>query len=283
MSSLPLEVIEMVGQTMAKVVPVTIVLAVVFTVLSHFWACNPGRPWWHKRELITDICYWFFVPVFARVFRIGLMVLGAGVVFNIHDADGLIAFYDNGHGPLSELPLWVQALLFLVASDFMLYWLHRMFHGGGFWKYHAIHHSSEDLEWISAARFHPGQPVHRNDHGRRHPADGGDLAQHHAVGRAVHDIPLRLRSRQPELDVRAVQIRAGDAGLPSLASHLARRGRQHQFRRHLPDLGHSVRHVPDAGRQAAGGLWRDDQRSRTRSADNWSIRFASSKIAGSRS
>jgi sterol desaturase/sphingolipid hydroxylase (fatty acid hydroxylase superfamily) len=49
----------------------------------------------------------------------------------------------------------VQALLFLVLSDFMLYWLHRMFHGGGFWKYHAIHHSSEELEWISAARFHP--------------------------------------------------------------------------------------------------------------------------------
>ena len=37
----------------------------------------------------------------------------------------------------------------------MLYWLHRMFHGGGFWKYHAIHHSSEELDWISAARFHP--------------------------------------------------------------------------------------------------------------------------------
>jgi len=76
-------------------------------------------------------------------------------IFNIHDADGLIAFYDNGHGPLSEFPLWVQALLFVVASDFMLYWLHRMFHRGGFWKYHAIHHSSEHLEWISAARFHP--------------------------------------------------------------------------------------------------------------------------------
>jgi sterol desaturase/sphingolipid hydroxylase (fatty acid hydroxylase superfamily) len=89
------------------------------------------------------------------VARIGLLVLGAGVVFNIHEVDDLIAFYDNGHGPLSQLPLWVQALLFLVASDFMLYWLHRMFHGGGFWKYHAIHHSSEELEWISAARFHP--------------------------------------------------------------------------------------------------------------------------------
>ena len=117
MSNLPLEVVEMLGQTIAKVVPITIALALVFSVLTHFWACNPGTPWWRKRELVTDICYWFFVPLFARVLRIGLLVLGAGVIFNIHDADELIAFYDNGHGPLSQLPLWLQAVLFLVLSD----------------------------------------------------------------------------------------------------------------------------------------------------------------------
>src|SRR3982074_1797080 len=155
MPSLPLEVVEMLCQTIAKVVPITIGLAAVFSVLTHFWACNPGTPWWRKRELVTDICYWFFVPVFARVLRIGLLVLAAGVVFRIYDADELIAFYDNGHGPLSALPLWAQAVLFLVLADFMMYWLHRMFHGVGFWKYHAIHHSSEDVDWISAARFHP--------------------------------------------------------------------------------------------------------------------------------
>jgi len=155
MSNLPVDVAIMIGQTIMKVVPITIAVGAVFTVLSHYWACNPGAPWWQKREIVTDICYWFFVPVFARVFRIGLLVLGAGLVFNIHDSDGLIAFYDNGHGPLAQLPLWVQAVLFVVLSDFMLYWLHRMFHNAGFWKYHAIHHSSEELEWISAARFHP--------------------------------------------------------------------------------------------------------------------------------
>lgn len=149
------EVLLMLGQTIEKVVPITIALALIFSVLTHFWACNDAAPWWRKRELVTDIVYWFFVPLFARVLRIGLLVVGAGFLFNIHDADGLIAFYDNGHGPLSQLPLWAQALLFLVLSDFMLYWLHRMFHGGEFWKYHSIHHSSEELDWISAARFHP--------------------------------------------------------------------------------------------------------------------------------
>ena len=155
MSSLPLQILEMFGQTILKVMPITIVLALIFSVMAHFWACNPGTPWWHNRGLATDICYWLFVPVITRVVRINLMVLGAAAFFNIHDADELIAFYDDGHGPLSELPLWTQAAIFLILSDFMLYWTHRMFHGGGFWKYHAIHHSSEDLDWISAARFHP--------------------------------------------------------------------------------------------------------------------------------
>lgn len=155
MSTVPMEVLHMFGDTIMKVVPITIVLAVVFTVLTHFWACNPGKPWWRKSEIVTDICYWFFVPLITRVVRIGLLVLGAAVVFNIHGADDLIAFYDNGHGPLAQLPLWVQAILFLVASDLLLYWFHRMYHGGEFWKYHAIHHSSEEVEWISAARFHP--------------------------------------------------------------------------------------------------------------------------------
>ena len=87
MSSLPMQVIEMFSETIAKVVPITIVLALMFSVLSHFWACNPGTPWWRKRELVTDICYWFFVPLFARVLRIGLLILGASVVFRINDAD----------------------------------------------------------------------------------------------------------------------------------------------------------------------------------------------------
>src|ERR1700681_4599927 len=150
MSNLPLEVVEMLGQTIAKVVPVTVVLALVFSVLTHFWACNPGKPWWRKRELVTDLCYWFLVPLFARVFRIGLVVVGAAVIFNIRDADELTVVYDNGHRPLSILPLWLQPVLFLGLADFMMYWLQRMFRGAGFWKCAIIHHSPRYVDWIWA-------------------------------------------------------------------------------------------------------------------------------------
>ena len=150
-----LSVLAIAGETMLKIVPVTLGLGIVFAALSHWSACNPGRPWWRKREIVTDVCYWFFIPLGARFVRIGLLVMGAALVFDIHGTDALIGFYENGHGPLSELPLWLQAIIFLVASDFLLYWNHRAFHGTHLWKYHAVHHSSEELDWISAARFHP--------------------------------------------------------------------------------------------------------------------------------
>jgi sterol desaturase/sphingolipid hydroxylase (fatty acid hydroxylase superfamily) len=87
--------------------------------------------------------------------RIGLMVMGAAYIYGIHGAEGLIKFYDDGFGPLAEMPLWLQALTFVAASDFLSYWIHRGYHGAKLWKYHAVHHSSIELNWISAARFHP--------------------------------------------------------------------------------------------------------------------------------
>jgi sterol desaturase/sphingolipid hydroxylase (fatty acid hydroxylase superfamily) len=144
-----------VGHSLIKGVPITIAVAAVFTILTWFWACNPGQAWWQKRDLVTDLCYWFFIPVITRFLRIGMLIVGAALLFRITTADGLVAFYENGHGPLAALPLVAQMLVFLIGEDIILYWTHRLFHGEKMWKYHAVHHSSEELEWISAARFHP--------------------------------------------------------------------------------------------------------------------------------
>jgi sterol desaturase/sphingolipid hydroxylase (fatty acid hydroxylase superfamily) len=144
-----------VGSGIAASLPASIALGVVFGVLTCFWACNPGKPWWRKSDLVTDLCYWFVVPLFARYLRIGLLIICAALLFGVTTVEGLAEFYADGHGPLASLPLWLQAVIFLVGSDFMMYWVHRAFHRPTLWKYHAIHHSSEELDWISGARFHP--------------------------------------------------------------------------------------------------------------------------------
>src|ERR1700730_14237593 len=109
--------VQSIGVTILKLVPVTIALGVLFAILSFFWACNPGRPWWRKRQLATDICYWILIPLFARYLRIGLLGVGAARLCGITSAQGLTEFYDNGQGPLAQLPLALQAVLFLAGSD----------------------------------------------------------------------------------------------------------------------------------------------------------------------
>ena len=143
------------GETVMKTFPYMAVIGLICGLLSWRYACDKSRPWWRSPDLVTDLCYWFIAPIFTRFLRIGLLVLGAAVIFDIHGADALIAFYDKGRGPWADVPFWLQTVLYLIISDFMLYWIHRWFHGVRLWKYHAVHHSSEDLDWISAARFHP--------------------------------------------------------------------------------------------------------------------------------
>ena len=151
-----LSVLKVAGETVLKIIPISIALGVVFAVLTHWSACNPGRPWWRKREIVTDVCYWFLIPLAARFVRIGLMVMGAAYIYDIHGAEALIKFYDDGFGPLAQMPLvgagahLSRRVGFPDCTGFI-----AAFMAPALWKYHAVHHSSEELDWISAARFHP--------------------------------------------------------------------------------------------------------------------------------
>jgi sterol desaturase/sphingolipid hydroxylase (fatty acid hydroxylase superfamily) len=64
------------------------------------------------------------------------------------------------HLPISFLwphgwPLWAQAVLMILAVDFMRYWLHRAAHQNDtLWRLHSVHHSVEQMYWLNTARFH---------------------------------------------------------------------------------------------------------------------------------
>ena len=146
---------DAVSHTLFGLLPYLVGMGVVFAVLSYWSPANKGRPWWNKRGLTTDICYWLIVPLISRFGRIGITVLITVYLLGINTTDGLVKFFEHGHGVLSRLPFWVQFAIYLFGTEFCLYWIHRAFHGKALWRYHAIHHASEDVEWISAARFHP--------------------------------------------------------------------------------------------------------------------------------
>lgn len=56
---------------------------------------------------------------------------------------------------LGTLPIVVQIILIMVLTDFVQYWLHRAFHRiPALWRFHAVHHSAQTMDWIAGARMH---------------------------------------------------------------------------------------------------------------------------------
>lgn len=52
-------------------------------------------------------------------------------------------------------PLWLQFVEILVVSDLTQYWIHRAFHTVPvLWRFHAIHHSSREMDWLAGSRLH---------------------------------------------------------------------------------------------------------------------------------
>ena len=63
------------GETLIKLSPYVLAAGVLFPLLSWRFACNPTVPWWRSRDLVTDLCYWFVVPV-VSILVIALGSLG---------------------------------------------------------------------------------------------------------------------------------------------------------------------------------------------------------------
>jgi sterol desaturase/sphingolipid hydroxylase (fatty acid hydroxylase superfamily) len=140
--------------------------------------------WWPKRAQRTLRQGWR-TDVAHLVFTHTLeVVLTALLVVLISRAAGLI-----NSGLASTLPRGVQFVVALLVADATGYLWHRFEHRGGFWwRVHAVHHSSRQLDWLASARRHP-------------------LGS--AVGRAVAFTPLALLGFTPD-------VLGGAAGLLTL-------------------------------------------------------------------
>ena len=145
------------GPILAGQLPYAAGLAVLFTGLSLFQsqACNPGRPWWRSRDLLTDVQHFILTPIVGPYLRMVIVLMFAAVLRGAMSESELEAYIKNGSGPVGTLPLWAQAVFYVFGTDFLLYWIHRTFHKHMLWPFHAVHHSSEDVDWTTAYRTHP--------------------------------------------------------------------------------------------------------------------------------
>lgn len=117
-------------------------LGVVFGVLGAWMPCNRGKCWWRDiGAAATDLLYWLVTPIVMRLGRTLLLAAGTRLIVS---------------GPVigDSWALWHQCLAVFVIQDVLLYWIHRLFHTPGWWRFHAVHHAPTTLDWPAAARFH---------------------------------------------------------------------------------------------------------------------------------
>lgn len=129
--------------------------AMLFFVVQRIWPSIPGQRTF-RRGFLTDLGYWAFTPLVTRAvtpLAVALALVPVALANGV--APGQLETFVQGHGPLAGQPLWLQAIQIFVIGDFIGYWQHRWFHGGWRWRFHAIHHSSVELDWLSSVRQHP--------------------------------------------------------------------------------------------------------------------------------
>lgn len=106
-----------------------------------------------RSGLVSDVVWYFFQTFVSRFVAPWIVFFAVWPVFLIWKLP--LGNYWAGFGPLSQFPFLAQVVLVFVVGDFLSYWQHRLFHMKFGWPIHAVHHSSENLDWLSSTRFHP--------------------------------------------------------------------------------------------------------------------------------
>lgn len=138
-----------------QVLALAVVAAVVLTP-AEWLAPAQRQPLVFRRGFWLDVVYWFTTPLLTRCVTGAVLAAIAIAILAIVGADRVPRdVVMTGFGPVGKQPAWLQCIEVLFIADFVDYWTHRTLHRGRFWKIHAVHHSPEEMNWISSSRVHP--------------------------------------------------------------------------------------------------------------------------------
>jgi len=135
-----------------------LLLTLVFWVVEFYWPSIPAQRRL-RRGFGVDVLYWFFTPIVSKGLSQAATLLALVPIFFLLGRKLDAAAAQHGYGPLLALPTWLQAVIIITLGDFIGYWSHRWFHSRRLWKFHAVHHSSKELDWLSSTRLHPVNEV----------------------------------------------------------------------------------------------------------------------------
>jgi lathosterol oxidase len=119
--------------------------ALVFIPVERLLAVRPLSPL--RAEWDTDLVYFFVSHVLVQFI---LIAVTASTTFIAS-----LVLFPVTKAWVQALPVWAQFLLAVFLADLFQAGLHRIYHRVPFlWRFHAVHHSSRNLDWLAGSRVH---------------------------------------------------------------------------------------------------------------------------------
>jgi sterol desaturase/sphingolipid hydroxylase (fatty acid hydroxylase superfamily) len=133
-------------QVPIKKVGALLLFAAIFIPLEKVFALHKQRamrPAWR-----CDVMFFWLNSYFATAGTlIAVALLGSWMHWLVPDAV---------HHAVTSQPAWAQFVEAVFLSEVGEYWAHRKMHTVPFlWRFHKVHHSVDEMDWLASARLHP--------------------------------------------------------------------------------------------------------------------------------
>jgi sterol desaturase/sphingolipid hydroxylase (fatty acid hydroxylase superfamily) len=101
-----------------------------------------------RNEFFIDLAYYFINSLLPKLLLVIPISLLAYFLHSFLQSDFYIW--------MANMPVKRRLLLTLVVGEFGTYWGHRWSHEVPFlWRFHSIHHSATEMDWLVNTRAHP--------------------------------------------------------------------------------------------------------------------------------
>jgi lathosterol oxidase len=121
-------------------------VALLFVPLERMFPLREGQSTF-RPEWTTDGIYFLVSHVFVQSLSF-FILLPATTLGRIWHPEGVQA-------AIRGQPLLAQFFEIVLVADLAQYGVHRAFHQiPALWRFHAVHHSSRDLDWLAGSRLH---------------------------------------------------------------------------------------------------------------------------------